>query len=431
MSILFFRISLYLPLFLKQKILKLKTMKQILFLLFFLPVYLYGQSAGPFEKELSILQKALNSKNAADLKPYLAENFTIAGFKGEKAYQILTAVLQQYPPVQAISLIKADTTGYFNLQIGITCPDTIRIQSVQLDREHRFTEINLARIQISNSAVTSPLRITSNDFLEIPFRQVGKLILIENVRINGKKGNFLVDTGAQNIIINSEFMKADTSMGIWFSKAITGEKAKSLQLLNIDTLDIHSMQITETKAYMMDLSHLEKSRKIAIAGLLGYPVWKDYEMHFDFKKHKLFLYKLTSQGNTVAPPYTKIPKIIIPFDLQNHLPIFEITYGSVNLKTAFDSGAESNAISPESLEKIPSRFYKTQKATKLTGAYKESMKTMKIRFPKTRIQNFLFKNMHCITTSLSHLNIDAIMGYELMKQHRLSLNYKRKEIRIY
>lgn len=321
MSISLFRISLYLPLFLKQKILKLKTMKRILFMLFFLPVYLYGQSAGPFEKELSILQKALNSKNAEDLKPYLAENFTIAGFKGEKAYQILTAVLQQYPPVQSVSLIKADTTDYFDLQVRITCPDTIRIQNVQLDREHRFTEINLARIQISNSAVTSPLRIASKDFLEIPFRQVGKLILIGNVRINGKKGNFLVDTGAQSIII--------------------------------------------------------------------------------------------------------------PFNLQNHLPIFEITYGAVNLKTAFDSGAENNAISPESLEKIPSRFYKTQKETKLTGAYKESIKTMKIRFPRTRIQNFLFKNMHCITTSLSHLNIDAIAGYELMKHHRLSLNYRRKEIRIY
>lgn len=220
-----------------------------------------------------------------------------------------------------MSLIKADTTDYFDLQVRITCPDTIRIQNVQLDQEHRFTEINLARIQISNSAVTSPLRIASKDFLEIPFRQVGKLILIGNVRINGKKGNFLVDTGAQSIII--------------------------------------------------------------------------------------------------------------PFNLQNHLPIFEITYGAVNLKTAFDSGAENNAISPESLEKIPSRFYKTQKETKLTGAYKESIKTMKIRFPRTRIQNFLFKNMHCITTSLSHLNIDAIAGYELMKHHRLSLNYRRKEIRIY
>lgn len=408
-------------------------MRHILFLFCLMPFFLYGQSETPFGKQLSALQEALVTKNPDPLKPYLSPNLSIAGLEGEKALSVLKPILLAMPPVKTVSLIKADTTECFELSVRLSSADTGYIRTVKLDREHRFISLDLIKVEVKKVKF-GELRITGEDYVEVPFRQIGKWVVLENVRFNGKKGNFVIDNAAQAFVVNSRFMQTDTIYATGILNGIAGVKSAKTSILDIDTLQIHSLRITGTQAIVQDLSHLEKKVKTPIDGILGYPLLKNYEVHFDFRRHKLCFYKLDETGNPLVTPYPEKPVFVLPFEIhRNFLPVFETEYGPLRLKTIFDSGASTNIISREIFEKMPPQLYKKPRKSKIYGIHQDTLHTRSINFPEIRIRNYALKNLRHRVVSLSHFDgIDAILGYELMrKNHRLSLNYKRKEIRLY
>jgi predicted aspartyl protease len=118
-----------------------------------------------------------------------------------------------------------------------------------------------------------------------------------SAKINGKKANMIVDTGASqtvldksrinNFIDHNKFEKVDSlSSGL-------GTNTMESHLVKIVKLKIGDLEINNEKMILLDLSHVNQSyeimKKKAIDGVIGGDILKKYKARIDYAKKELVL----------------------------------------------------------------------------------------------------------------------------------------------
>ena len=112
----------------------------------------------------------------------------------------------------------------------------------------------------------------------IPFKIIDQLIVVE-VELLDKEGDFIIDTGSESLILNSAHFKPTKEYGnqgklkSGVHNDIEGVKEKYLDLLSINNMDLKKLS-----ADVIDLSHIEKAKKLKLLGIIGYDVLKDFEI---------------------------------------------------------------------------------------------------------------------------------------------------------
>jgi hypothetical protein len=130
--------------------------------------------------------------------------------------------------------------------------------------------------------------------------------IVVKARINGKKANMLIDSGASNTVFDKElignFLPKDTLHS--HEKLSTGLGTNSMKSESalIQKLEIGKLKIMPYQAVILDLSHVNASYKTMnlkpIEGVLGGDILKLYKGVIDYGKKTLVL----------EIPTTKIPK---------------------------------------------------------------------------------------------------------------------------
>lgn len=124
---------------------------------------------------------------------------------------------------------------------------------------------------------------------------------------------------------------------------------------------------------------------------------------------------------------------MVPFTLSSHIPVFKANIKGKDYNFGLDCGAESNLIDSDLLEELSKSIRKRTTDT-LRGADKKGKEVTKGLIKKTIIGKYKFKNMATVFSSISHLNkgykinIDGLMGYELLSKQKTLISYKRKEL---
>lgn len=205
--------------------------------------------------------------------------------------------------------------------------------------------------------------ILSEHATRIPFKLIDNLIVIE-AELLDQRGNFIIDTGSETLILNKSHFK---------SKASKNQDQRSTSGV-IDLIDnplekrlkefiINDITLENKDSDVIDLSHIESSKKIHLLGIIGYNILKDYEVFIDMYLNQITLTRVDKNGERLdTRPLLETVIDSVDFKLKRHTIVLETYVDKHKLKFGLDTGAEYNQLNKRSSKKILKYFYQIGRA---------------------------------------------------------------------
>jgi hypothetical protein len=269
----------------------------------------------------------------------------------------------------------------------------------------------------------------------IPFKLVDRLIVIEG-SIKNKKGDFIIDTGSETMILNKVHFKIHP-----YLREKKTETSGILSMVDnplektIKSLSIKDLTLENRNSDIIDLSHIEKSKKMKLLGIIGFNILKDYEVFIDLYLNQITLTKIDKSGNTLGKD-VYLEKIVdsLDFKLKKHTIVIDGFIGKENVRFGLDSGAEFNQINRKINKKALKHFYPKQRV-KLSGASGKKIEVLYGNLFRVNLSKTIyFGPMKTILTSLHNMNkafgtnLDGVLGYDFFAQKRVIINYQKQKL---
>lgn len=258
------------------------------------------------------------------------------------------------------------------------------------------------------------------------------LILID-CEVNGKMGKFILDTGAPTLILNSAFFK-----GVKIDNDVKGVSSNSISTnsFKINKFKWGDFELNNFNAIAFPLCHLQLDPDQVLFGLIGQDLIKEYDMLLDYDNSKIVLSKdsIEKVGKLGKPSY------LIDFNLEAHIPVFKINFGSKKSKFGIDTGAAVNLFSSSDLANLDKSLYSYTNADStisLLGAGNESVQVNEIIVNKFSISNNSFENVSFISSNIDHLNagyglnIEGLLGYKFLSSDLMAISYRENKIKVW
>lgn len=306
-----------------------------------------------------------------------------------------------------------------------------------------FYIILFSSIYISTHAAdikTNPILFTKAEVLNeyttrIPFKLIDHLLVVEAELLN-KKGNFIIDTGSANMILNK----------VHFSDLYESQRANQLRSGVLQSIDnpyqkrvreftLNSFKLENKISDVINLSHIETSKKIKLLGIIGYSVLKDYEVFIDLHLNQITLTKVDKFGNKLNEN-VYLEKIVdsLDFDLKNHTIVVDGTINYQKVRLGIDTAAEFNQIN-RNINKHALRYFIPKKRLKLKGIGEKTIKVMAGKLHRVKLSNTVyFGPMDTVLTNLDGMNtafgtkLDGVLGYEFFAKKRTIINYQKEKL---
>ena len=272
--------------------------------------------------------------------------------------------------------------------------------------------------------------------LVIPLKRAQNLLIVE-ARVNGMTGNFVLDTGAPNLVLNKTYFrngKASSSATV----GITGEEG-TVYHTTIESLAIQDLYFTALSADLIDLRHLEDSRGIKILGLLGADLFSQLEMEIDIRHNVLYLRKLKDDGESLCDLKDSCgikPDLLFPVETIGDIVFLDCFVSGKKLRFCFDTGAETNVLSTNVSNKILAKFQLANRIA-LSGAGSGKSDVLNGELQELTLGDHVFNNIPFILSGLSTLQevynttVNGVLGYYFLSQGRIIINPKKKLLTMY
>ena len=269
----------------------------------------------------------------------------------------------------------------------------------------------------------------------IPFKLIDHLIVVE-AELLDKKGDFIIDTGSETLILNKAHFPSN-----YIKKRKGTETAGILQRIDnpierhLKELTLKDFSLKNKTSDVIDLSHIEKAKKMNLLGIIGYSILKDYEVFVDLYLNQITLTKIDKYGNKLDKK-VYAEKIIdsIDFRLKNHTIILNCTVNDQKLKFGLDTAAEFNQINKNSNSKVL-KYFIPKKQLNLIGAGNKKIKVLAGKLHRVKLsETIYFGPMLTVLTNLNQMNeafgtdLDGVLGYEFFAQKRTIINYKKEKL---
>ncbi|MEO1654393.1 MAG: retropepsin-like aspartic protease, partial [Bacteroidota bacterium] len=187
----------------------------------------------------------------------------------------------------------------------------------------------------------------------------------------------------------------------------------------------------------VDLSHLEKVREEKILGLIGFQLFKNYEVFLDYFSSRLILYKLNKLGLRLATQMgTNQVLARFPLKMQGHLATVEARIANHKLRFGIDTGAETNILDIASRGKVLQHFQILKRAV-LQGTDGRRVEVLKGKVNHFRIADVAYPRLEAILTTMKGLNrgygtdLDGVLGFHFLSRYPSSINFIKKEMIIW
>lgn len=292
----------------------------------------------------------------------------------------------------------------------------------------------------ANTAANPPIifpkaEVVNQYTTRIPFKLVDHLIVVE-AELKNEKGNFIIDTGSEALILNSvhfdnlyEFQKKDiNASGVSEILDYSYEKT-------VDEFNLSHFKLQNKVSDVINLSHIEKSKKIKLLGIIGYSILKDFEVFIDLHLNQITLTKVDKYGKLLNDK-VYLEKIVdsLDFNLKKHTIVVNGFINNQKVRLGIDTAAEFNQIN-KSVNKKALRYFIPKKRLKLHGASEKTIRVLAGKLHRVKLNdNVYFGPMYTVLTNLNQMNeafgtqLDGILGYEFFAQKRTIINYKKEKL---
>jgi hypothetical protein len=266
----------------------------------------------------------------------------------------------------------------------------------------------------------------------IPFTLLGQLIMVE-ATVDTLTGLFILDTGSERLVVNKQHYSPKPQSMPVVAAGNTGLVSGALGT-HVDSARIQFLVMRNLYAHVVDLGHIETKKNTRIAGILGYDVFKSFELFIDFPNRRIVLFRLNAKGDKIEPGQNlDRPHDSLSFTLKKHLIQVDAVVNAVKVKFILDSGAELNLIDRRINRKVLDKFT-IIKRVNLAGVGKREVEVLAGVLNDVRVGNQVNAKMNTLLTSLDHINnafgtqADGVIGYEFLKSRRTLINYTKRKI---
>jgi hypothetical protein len=272
--------------------------------------------------------------------------------------------------------------------------------------------------------------VSEKNTIIIPFNLQGGLIVIQAV-INDSTGNFVIDTGAEGLVLNSKYYEGEPDATRSFYGA-TG-RGHGLGVSYVNTITTEGLQFSGLKADVVNLSSIENFKNIKISGLIGFDILKDFEIMFHYRERFIALSRVDNSGDIIDPmPFVLEKADSLTFELGNFIPVIEVKVNGIVKKFGIDSGAEINLLDLKRSKNIMSEFLPI-KPIRLSGADNEEAEVLSGKLQRLKIlDKYHCGTMATVLVNMDNLNriyntrLDGILGFEFLAPWLFSINYKKQ-----
>lgn len=275
--------------------------------------------------------------------------------------------------------------------------------------------------------------VVNPNTIYIPFNLVGRLIAVE-ARVDTLEGTFVLDTGAERLLLNQRYFSRPSASSSQVSAVGNTGQVVDVDQRWIDTLHLDNLFFKNVQTNVVDLSHIERKKHIRLVGILGYNVFKDFELFLDFQMQQIVLTRLNRKGFRIdRNAIWETPIDSVDFRLARHFIVLKGKVGEAQLRFGLDSGAELNLIDRRVKRKVLDNF-EIVKRVRMLGAGKNTIEVVAGSLQEVEIGQQRTESMRTLLTSLSEMNVnfgtrlDGVLGYEFLSTRRTLINYKRKKL---
>ena len=265
-----------------------------------------------------------------------------------------------------------------------------------------FITTKLLAIETNPPDVKPPIIFTKAEVINasttrIPFKIIDQLIVVE-VEILDKEGNFIVDTGSETLILNSvHFSATRTNRQGGQSKSGIHNDIENVKEKYLNNINIRDISLEKLNADVIDLSHIEKIKKIKLLGVIGYSILKDFEVFIDMHLNQITLTKTDKHGERLSKKvYAETIQDSIDIKLKKHTIVIHAFVGNKKVKFGLDTAAEYNQLNEDLDSEILNYFYPS-KELKLTGASGTKMKVLAGKLYRVKLNDsiYFWPNENC------------------------------------
>lgn len=268
------------------------------------------------------------------------------------------------------------------------------------------------------------------------FEKSRRMILVK-AQVDAQEGYFLVDTGADDLILNQNYFQdyeALTNLGNY--KDINGRK-KKVEYLFVDQFRWGSLTRSHFYVQQLDFSAVENVFEQKILGLMGFEVFRHFEMVIDYDNEEIILSKLDQKGNPIDPAFETLPDYSFSFTLSAHLPTLEADFGDGEVfNIGLDSGSSINILDRKWKRELAEaahrkgkiRFMGANASRKVRDYYTVDQVDVQDQFAIRFWKAAIGKLDHFESTEIF---IDGIMGINFFEIGRVGINYQQKKIHVW
>ena len=413
-------------------------MKNLIFIIISLIEFNLAFAQNVTECEKIVLQtyEAINQKNDALLIKHLSDDFTIAGHTGEVARVILPQLFVQLnmkvTNIKKVSEVKTDVlTLVFEAEFAEI---GVKQSTFVFNEKNQLKELELLPMQVMTKEGDATIKKNDQAYFTVPFKRVGKLISVQ-VKLNGIFRTFIIDTGAPVFVLNSAHIAKDTAV-----KKLTladaqgvGGTISEMAMEHIESFEFGGIYMDTQNVISMDLSHLEKATKTTLFGLLGYEIYKDYDMLFDYKKKTVTFLKPEATKDFLESNYKINKQVEVPIEMGSHLAIVKGKINGKEYTFGFDSGAESSVFDIRLKDELKPSFSRLKKDSML-GADKNVVDIYHGKLDSLVIGDVVFKKTETSFSDISHLNngyklkLDGLIGFDILSNQATLISYTNRKV---
>lgn len=260
----------------------------------------------------------------------------------------------------------------------------------------------------------------------IPFKLVGQSMFVQ-ATINDQTGTFLFDTGASDLILNSAYFT-----GLDEQSEVVGLYGEVISVKHFlaHQIVLSGTSVAKDIALVLDLSAMEKAKKMPIAGILGYSVLKDYELQIDFDSLQIMLFSLKSNGRREQEsPYSSSDAY--DFKMSGHIPYLVVRLGDKTIRMGIDSGSERNILQSDMLE---AENFEPTGQINLAGLSPKVKRQEKGYVKSLRIGDVSLDKLEVVLADFKEVSqelpvqLHGILGVQFLRQYKVAINFQLRKI---
>lgn len=396
--------------------------------------------------EISIpeIVKLLNEKNSSGLLHLMADSCTIGNLPKGNNEQILQAILKNFSHIKQYK-INSDSSlvngGRIIQLIVVYGDDKKGSPSFSFNRDGQVVNLGVIKARMTADPTETLDRAMSQaikpDTLRVPFCLENGLIYVA-ATLNDQEGVFMLDSGCPVVILKKDYVaEQHINKQISVDFVGMGGAMQGVQWSVKNRLLWSTIHIPSLDAPVVDMPDRDLGDGTPVFGLLGYGVFADYQITFDYSKQVLLLERVDSLGNVAGASFSKRnPFAISKLEMKRHIPIVPLTINGNSYPMGIDCGANANVLKQEVLEELKDFFdYEDEEvAINGVGNVNENNKTGYLMH--AAIGNLKLRDMYTVLTNQvigagtdkDQLPIVGLLGTPFLNQYRMCLNFKKKEL---